>query len=270
MKRAWVAGVASLILHAGTLGVIWQILSVPPDPLTPVLVELRPPVVGRLAPVRVSSQKRDRRPLPSPPEFGSPPPAAPEEVETDTPSPRPPSQALSAGPAPVASEPSAGFRGESPARSVDVANTAPTGTGGAAQDHPAPSRPSANREAPGGTGNDRVLTAPGRESTLSVAVAPSHPGPASDDSGFWRLLRSRVQAALVYPLPAVRRGLAGMVELEIRLRPDGSLEAIRVEKSSGHAILDQAAVRTVEEAAPFSLPDRRRVVVLLPIAFELR
>ena len=36
------------------------------------------------------------------------------------------------------------------------------------------------------------------------------------------------------------------------LRPDGSVEAIRLTRSSGHALLDDAAIRIVRLAAPYA------------------
>lgn len=274
MRRGWLAGLSSLILHTGALAAIWQILSAPADQHIPVVVELRPPVVERLPLVRVSTRERGARAVPRPAEIDSPPPPAPKparkEIETDTPSP-PPSQAPSAGFGPVLTEAGAGLQNEPPGRFVDVASTRPAGASEPIQmGSSPPSRPSNDGEASGGTGDERARSVRGPDSTLSAVFALSHPSLAPDEGGFLKLLRSRVQAALVYPPPAVRRGLSGMVELEVRLTPDGSVEAIRVAKSSGHAILDQAAVRTVEGAAPFSLPDRRPLVVVLPIAFELR
>ncbi|MBK1726666.1 energy transducer TonB, partial [Halorhodospira neutriphila] len=57
---------------------------------------------------------------------------------------------------------------------------------------------------------------------------------------------------LNYPSAARRRGLSGRLILEVTLRPDGSVEAVRVVERSRHRLLDEAAVRTVRLAAPFS------------------
>lgn len=56
---------------------------------------------------------------------------------------------------------------------------------------------------------------------------------------------------LNYPEEARRRGLHGDLELTVTLRRNGSIKAIDVTRSSGHAILDAAAERIVRLAAPF-------------------
>jgi len=46
--------------------------------------------------------------------------------------------------------------------------------------------------------------------------------------------------------------LYGSPILTVSINADGTLESIQVERSSGHKILDAAAVRIVEMAAPFA------------------
>ncbi len=61
---------------------------------------------------------------------------------------------------------------------------------------------------------------------------------------------------LNYPDEARRRGLSGTLIVEVTLFPDGSVEEIQILEPSRHAVLDQAAVRIVELASPFSrVPD---------------
>lgn len=57
---------------------------------------------------------------------------------------------------------------------------------------------------------------------------------------------------LNYPDEAKRRHLFGDLLLHVAVRADGSVESIRVARSSGHKILDDAAVRIVRLAAPFA------------------
>lgn len=56
---------------------------------------------------------------------------------------------------------------------------------------------------------------------------------------------------LNYPDAARRQGVSGNLLLQVALKPDGSVYGITVLKSSGHKVLDDAAVRIVELAAPF-------------------
>jgi protein TonB len=57
---------------------------------------------------------------------------------------------------------------------------------------------------------------------------------------------------LNYPDEAKRRHLFGDLLLHVAVRADGSVESIRVARSSGQKILDDAAVRIVRLAAPFA------------------
>ena len=56
---------------------------------------------------------------------------------------------------------------------------------------------------------------------------------------------------LNYPEEAERRGLTGDLLLDVAIRPDGTVEEITLRRSSGERVLDEAAVRIVEIAAPF-------------------
>ena len=55
-----------------------------------------------------------------------------------------------------------------------------------------------------------------------------------------------------YPDEAARRGLSGNLLLEVALNPDGTVEEIALRRSSGERVLDDAAIRIVKLAAPFS------------------
>lgn len=56
---------------------------------------------------------------------------------------------------------------------------------------------------------------------------------------------------LNYPDEARRRGLNGQLILTVVLRRDGSVKHVEVIQSSGHRVLDDAALRIVQQAAPF-------------------
>jgi protein TonB len=57
---------------------------------------------------------------------------------------------------------------------------------------------------------------------------------------------------LNYPDEARRRKLYGNLILHVALLPDGSVKEINVKKSSGHKLLDDAAIRIVRLASPFA------------------
>jgi protein TonB len=67
----------------------------------------------------------------------------------------------------------------------------------------------------------------------------------------WRQKVERI-GNLNYPDEARRKRLFGNLVLHVAVRADGSVERISVLHSSGHRILDDAAVRIVSLAAPFA------------------
>jgi protein TonB len=56
---------------------------------------------------------------------------------------------------------------------------------------------------------------------------------------------------LNYPDAARREGVSGKLLLDVALNPDGSVRNITVLKTSGHAAIDEAAIRIVNLAAPY-------------------
>jgi len=67
----------------------------------------------------------------------------------------------------------------------------------------------------------------------------------------WRTKVERI-GNLNYPDEAKRQKLHGNLLLQVTVRSDGSVADIRLVKSSGHKVLDDAAIRIVRLAAPFS------------------
>lgn len=66
----------------------------------------------------------------------------------------------------------------------------------------------------------------------------------------WRRRIERI-GNLNYPEEAKTRGIHGSLQLTVAIKADGEVESIQVNRSSGHKVLDQAAVRIVRLAAPF-------------------
>ena len=66
----------------------------------------------------------------------------------------------------------------------------------------------------------------------------------------WRLKVERI-GNLNYP-DGARGRVYGSLVLSVSIKPDGSLEAVEVQRSSGHQILDRAAERIVKMASPYA------------------
>lgn len=79
----------------------------------------------------------------------------------------------------------------------------------------------------------------------------------------WVLRVERV-GNLNYPDEARRRDLEGSLILTVGIRRDGSVESIDLVRSSGHPLLDEAAIRTVHLAEPFApLPQTSEKIEVL-------
>ena len=71
----------------------------------------------------------------------------------------------------------------------------------------------------------------------------------------WRMKVERV-GNLNYPAAARQKKLHGTLTLTVSIRADGSVEKVEVNRKSRHRILDAAAVKIVEMAAPYApFPD---------------
>lgn len=74
------------------------------------------------------------------------------------------------------------------------------------------------------------------------------------DASYLLQWRQRVEAVgnKYYPEASERYSIYGNLRLLVVIRRDGSLEDIQVLSSSGHAVLDEAAIKIVRLAAPFA------------------
>ena len=81
----------------------------------------------------------------------------------------------------------------------------------------------------------------------------------------WRVKVERV-GSINYP-PEARGKLYGNLRMTVTLRPDGAVEGIELDRSSGLKVLDAAAFKIVRMASPFAAfpPDIRRDTDLLVI-----
>ncbi|HJL16533.1 MAG TPA: energy transducer TonB [Sandaracinaceae bacterium LLY-WYZ-13_1] len=89
-------------------------------------------------------------------------------------------------------------------------------------------------------------------------------------STLWSFVNGRID----YPLAARREHLEGVVVLRIRLAHDGRLLEVRLSRSSGHDMLDRAALASVERlesmpAPPDSIPWDDDRELPLPVTYQL-
>ena len=83
-----------------------------------------------------------------------------------------------------------------------------------------------------------------------------------------RIAGEQMARELLYPVEAIERGQQGEALVLLFLDESGNAVAARLEESSGHALLDAAAVRAARtlRALPSSAPRE----ALLPVRFRLR
>ena len=84
---------------------------------------------------------------------------------------------------------------------------------------------------------------------------------SSNDAFYLNSWRRKIERIgnLNYPAEARRRKLYGSLRLMVAVLPDGSLMEVEILKSSGHQVLDDAALRIVRLSAPFApFPDELR------------
>lgn len=98
-------------------------------------------------------------------------------------------------------------------------------------------------------------------------------GVAPEVLDFLRRMHLRIVEGREYPLNAVKLGLQGTTTVKINLLPDGQAESVRVRKSSGHHLLDDAALEAVHKILPLTPPPEagnQMLEVSVPISFLLR
>lgn len=78
--------------------------------------------------------------------------------------------------------------------------------------------------------------------------------PSPDFAYYLRSWRRKVEriGQLNYPRQARADGIAGSLRLLVAIAPDGALDEVRVLQTSGHKLLDDAALRIVRLAAPYA------------------
>ncbi len=79
---------------------------------------------------------------------------------------------------------------------------------------------------------------------------------------------TQVSRALLYPREAIERGIEGEATVLLFLDESGNAIAARLEASSGHALLDEAAVQAARTLR--ALPEGAPREALLPVRFRLR
>ncbi|MEO5361884.1 MAG: energy transducer TonB [Nitrospirota bacterium] len=70
-------------------------------------------------------------------------------------------------------------------------------------------------------------------------------------AAYMRRLKEAIESAWQYPADAARRGIHGDLNVSFTINKNGTLKAVDVMRTSGQRSLDDAAVSSIKDAAPF-------------------
>lgn len=103
-------------------------------------------------------------------------------------------------------------------------------------------------------------------------ASPVRPATKADNAWLAESLGRRIKELTRYPSAARLNGSEGKVVLRVVLRADGHLADVTVHRSSGHEVLDRAAMETVRLACPIHMKQAlsaAEVAVYVPIVYSL-
>lgn len=107
---------------------------------------------------------------------------------------------------------------------------------------------------------------------LAAKAAPVRPATKADNAWLAESLGRRIREVTRYPSSARLNGTEGKVVLRVVLRADGQLAEVTVHRSSGHEVLDRAAMETIRLACPLHMKQvlsAPEVAVYVPIVYSL-
>ncbi|MCC6966191.1 MAG: energy transducer TonB [Nitrospira sp.] len=104
-------------------------------------------------------------------------------------------------------------------------------------------------------------------------MSPAIQAPRKPDYG-WLTgpLLQRLETFKQYPATARLQRLEGRVVVRIVIREDGHIASATIAKSSGHSVLDQAALETIRQASPIPLSqplEKSFVTMQIPLGYSL-
>jgi len=104
-------------------------------------------------------------------------------------------------------------------------------------------------------------------------IADWSPGELETSSSYLEMVRLKIERRKSYPDAARTRQIEGSVTIRFVITPEGGVRVVEIAKTSGHMVLDEAALRAVQDAAPFPKAPRRlfqgEIPLEVTIVFEL-
>jgi periplasmic protein TonB len=109
---------------------------------------------------------------------------------------------------------------------------------------------------------------PPPKADLAIPAPASKAAPKPPPKRELQAAQRKLSQHLFYPAEAVARGLEGEVRLILKLSPGGAIDDVLVAASSGHAVLDNAAIRAAYAMGEISGVSGRELI--LPVIFRLQ
>jgi protein TonB len=98
--------------------------------------------------------------------------------------------------------------------------------------------------------------------------APPRPAPKKVEKRQVQAAQQKLAKHLYYPADAIARGLEGEVRLLLLLGEEGAITDVQIASSSGHAILDNAAIKAAYAMGRLSGVAGKEMI--LPVIFRLQ
>jgi len=250
---AWVGG---LHLLAFLLFALWPLLHRPPPQEQFIeminLGELDPGPGRMLEPAAAAPAR-----TPAPPQPTTPPSPAPARVETPRPAPQPaPRPAPAPTPAPQAQKPPRPTPAPAPAPAparpsvkVDLSKTVTRGTASSAAPTTSRSTPTSGPSA--ADIQKRLAAQVGQTGAAGTGTGrPGSPTGSPDADPYNALIKITVERN--WDKPSIPEALQTLVR--IRVRPDGSVTLLGLERGSGNPVMDQSVLEAVRRTARIPQP----------------
>jgi TonB family protein len=110
-------------------------------------------------------------------------------------------------------------------------------------------------------------------SALAEPKAPTVIDPSDVLKRFLNTIRRKIESQKRYPISARNAGVEGRSGVRITIMKNGKLEKVEIMDSSGHETLDNAALQSVRDAAPFPpIPEatkRERISMHIYLVFKI-
>lgn len=84
----------------------------------------------------------------------------------------------------------------------------------------------------------------------------------------FQYIRDLIMKNLTYPIQAKKMGWKGQVTVSFIICEKGTVERIRIVKSSGHKILDENVAHTIMDVQPFPRPPVKAEIII-PVSYKL-